>query len=97
MYCFKNNGIKNYITSAPNATKVSMRTAVCTVMCKHPAILAPFSGLDSPYFTRNDINPGISFSARVISLRPHSERDKSATKRYWLQWWKTVAILVNVR
>lgn len=31
-------------TSAPSATSVSMRTAVCTVMCSEPAIRAPFSG-----------------------------------------------------
>jgi hypothetical protein len=31
-------------TSAPRSTSVSISTAVCTVMCKEPAIRAPFSG-----------------------------------------------------
>ena len=31
-------------TSAPSATRVSMSTAVCTVMCSEPAIRAPFRG-----------------------------------------------------
>lgn len=35
-------------TSAPRATRVSMSTAVCTVMCSDPAMRAPFSGLESP-------------------------------------------------
>src|SRR6476660_1313286 len=68
-------------TSAPKATRVSIRTAVCTVMCKDPAILAPASGLDSPYCVRMAISPGISYSARLISLRPKSARVKSATRK----------------
>ena len=32
-------------TSAPSATRVSISTAVCTVMCSEPAIRAPASGL----------------------------------------------------
>ena len=32
-------------TSAPSATRVSMRTAVWMVMCSEPAIRAPASGL----------------------------------------------------
>lgn len=66
------------ITSAPRAVSVSMSTAVCTVICKQPATLAPFRGLESPYRLRMDINPGISFSASSISLRPHSARAMSA-------------------
>ena len=31
-------------TSAPSAVRVSMRTAVCTVMCSEPAMRAPASG-----------------------------------------------------
>ena len=31
-------------TSAPSATRVSMRTAVWMVMCRDPAILAPANG-----------------------------------------------------
>ena len=31
-------------TSAPSAVRVSMSTAVCTVMCREPAMRAPFSG-----------------------------------------------------
>src|SRR4029453_8837778 len=68
-------------TSAPRATKVSINTAVCTVMCSDPAILAPASGLESPYCARMAISPGISCSARVISLRPNSARVRSATRK----------------
>ena len=32
-------------TWAPSATSVSMRTAVCTVMCSEPVMRAPVSGL----------------------------------------------------
>src|SRR3954470_1942207 len=32
-------------TSAPSSTRVSIRTAVCTVMCSEPEIRAPCSGL----------------------------------------------------
>ena len=34
-------------TSAPSATRVSISTAVCTVMCSDPAIRAPARGLES--------------------------------------------------
>ena len=37
------------VTSAPSSMRVSMRTAVCTVMCRQPAIRAPFRGLVGPY------------------------------------------------
>jgi mannose/fructose-specific phosphotransferase system component IIA len=40
---------------------------------------APFNGFCAPYFSRKNINPGISFSASVISLRPKSAREMSAT------------------
>ncbi len=66
-------------TSAPSATRVSIRTAVCTVMCNEPAIRAPVSGLPSPYSARSDIRPGISCSARRISWRPAVARARSAT------------------
>ncbi len=36
-------------TCAPRATSVSIRTAVCTVMCNDPVMRAPVSGLLSPY------------------------------------------------
>ena len=55
-------------TWAPSATSVSIRTAVCTVMCRDPVIRAPASGLLSPYSARSAIRPGISCSARRISL-----------------------------
>ena len=61
-------------TSAPRATRVSISTAVCTVMCSDPAIRAPASGLDSPNWARMAIRPGISCSARLISLRPNSAK-----------------------
>src|SRR4029450_11862564 len=66
-------------TSAPSAASVSMRTAVCTVMCKEPVIRAPRSGWLSENSRRGAIRPGISCSASSISLRPNSARDRSAT------------------
>src|SRR6201747_740196 len=66
-------------TSAPSTTSVSISTAVCTVMCSEPEILAPFSGSTSAYSRRSVIKPGISCSASLISLRPNSARDRSAT------------------
>src|SRR5215217_1063348 len=68
-------------TSAPKATKVSMSTAVWTVMCSEPATFASASGLESPYCARIAISPGISCSARLISLRPNSARLRSATRK----------------
>ena len=53
--------------------------AVCTVMCSEPVIRAPVSGLLSPNSARSAIRPGISCSARRISWRPASARDRSAT------------------
>ncbi len=67
-------------TSAPSATSVSISTAVCTVMCSEPAMRAPASGLESPKRSRMAIRPGISCSARAISLRPKSARFRSATR-----------------
>src|SRR5690606_2388184 len=66
-------------TSAPRATRVSMSTAVCTVMCSEPEMRAPFSGCTSAYSRRRAIRPGISCSASRISLRPKSARARSAT------------------
>ncbi len=66
-------------TSAPRAIRVSISTAVCTVMCSEPVIRAPLSGWAEPYSARVRIRPGISCSARVISLRPKSARPMSAT------------------
>ena len=57
-------------TSAPSATSVSMSTAVWMVMCSEPAIRAPARGLSAPYRSRIAIRPGISCSARAISVRP---------------------------
>ena len=48
-------------------------------MCRQPAIRAPFKGFCLPYSSRSDIKPGISASANVISLRPHSAREMSFT------------------
>ena len=71
-------------TSAPRATSVSISTAVWTVMCSEPMILAPFSGCCAPYSSRMAIRPGISCSARVISLRPNSASEMSATLKSWV-------------
>ncbi len=66
-------------TSAPSAASVSMSTAVWIVMCSEPVILAPLSGWLSANSRRVAIRPGISCSASLISLRPNSASDRSAT------------------
>ena len=48
-------------------------------MWSEPVIRAPFSGLDSANSSRVAIRPGISCSARRISLRPNSASERSAT------------------
>ena len=63
-------------TSAPRATRVSMRTAVWMVMCSEPVIRAPRSGCSAPCSARMAMRPGISCSASSISLRPNSARDE---------------------
>ena len=57
-------------TSAPSATSVSIRTAVCTVMWSEPVMRAPLSGCAAPNSSRRAMRPGISCSASSISLRP---------------------------
>lgn len=69
---------KKNCTSAPSSTNVSISTAVWMVMCKQPAMRAPFNGFSDPYFLRIAIKPGISFSAIIISLRPNSAKFISA-------------------
>ena len=71
---------EDQVISAPSSISVSMRQAVWMVMWRQPAILAPLSGLAAPYFLRRYIKPGISFSARVSSLRPKSAKEMSAEK-----------------
>jgi len=53
-------------TCAPRATRVSMSTAVCTVMCREPAMRAPLRGCSGPNSSRRAMRPGISCSARRI-------------------------------
>ncbi len=67
-------------TWAPSATRVSMSTAVCTVMCSEPAIRAPASGWDEPNSARSAMSPGISCSARRSWCRPASASSMSATR-----------------
>lgn len=76
-------------TSAPSSTRVSISTAVCTVMWRQPAIRAPLSIFDGPYFFLMAMSPGISFSAKVISLRPHSAKERSAIDN-WKIYFKQV-------
>src|SRR5437867_7639624 len=66
-------------TWAPRVTSVSMSTAVWIVMWMEPAMRAPARGWLSAYWARRAIRPGISSSARVISLRPKSASERSAT------------------
>ena len=71
-------------TSAPSIRRVSIKTAVSTVICKEPVMRAPASGLLSLYSSRSIINPGISCSAMVIRLRPSSAKLRSATLKSFL-------------
>src|SRR3954449_2574321 len=76
-------------TSAPRAVSVSISTAVWIVMCSDPVMRAPARGCCAANSSRVDIRPGISCSARVISLRPKSARERSATL-------KSAAVAVGV-
>ena len=69
------------LTSAPSSIKVSIKTAVCIVMWRQPAILAPWRGLVAPYRRLISISPGISASASSISFRPKSASSKLAWKQ----------------
>ena len=51
---------------------MTIQTAVCIVICKHPKILAPLRGFLFLNSLRNAIKPGISLSAIAISFRPKS-------------------------
>ena len=63
-------------TRAPSAVSVSISTAVCTVMCSDPVMRAPARGWLAAYSERMAMRPGISCSARTISLRPNSAADE---------------------
>src|ERR1700754_5236785 len=71
-------------TSAPSAVSVSISAAVWMVMCKQPAMRAPFSGCDLPNSLRSAMRPGISVSAMFNSLRPQSARLISRTLKSWV-------------
>jgi hypothetical protein len=77
--CVENTLHEAHRTSAPNACKVSISTAVCMVMCSEPATRAPRNGWSGAYSARMARSPGISVSAMSISLRPQSASDRSAT------------------
>src|SRR5881296_1018864 len=49
------------------------------VMCRLPMMRVPASGFLLAYCFRRDISPGISCSARRISLRPNSASERSFT------------------
>ena len=66
-------------SSAPSATRVSISTAVWTVMWSEPTMRAPASGWLAAYSSRIDISPGISCSASAMSRRPYSASEMSAT------------------
>ena len=80
-------------SSAPSATRVSISTAVCTVMWREPVMRAPASGWSPRYSSRRAIRPGISCSARAMSRRPYSARPGSATLKSSLA---AVAVLGGV-
>lgn len=53
-----------HLTDAPNSTRVSIKTAVCALICVQPTIFAFFSGLSSHARLRNAMMPGISKQTR---------------------------------
>jgi hypothetical protein len=68
----------------------SARVSLCSynttggvLMCRQPAMRAPFKGWSAAYFSRVNIRPGISFSASSISRRPKAARLMSATFILW--------------
>jgi hypothetical protein len=67
-------------TSAPSAFSVSIKTAVWIVMCSDPAMRAPRNGFSLANSCRMAMSPGISVSAILISLRPHSASPRSLTR-----------------
>ena len=69
----------DHLTSAPSAVKVSIKTAVCMVICIQPKILAPLRGCSFPYLSLNFIKAGISDWAITISFLPQSANSISAT------------------
>jgi hypothetical protein len=56
---------EDQVTSAPRAIKVSIKTAVWIVMCKHPAIREPASG--SPYI-QNEVPLNLAFQLQLIQF-----------------------------
>jgi hypothetical protein len=72
----RENVTRTQVTSA-RAIKVSIKTAVWIVMCKHPAMREPASGCSSLYSERSAIKPGISASASSISFLPQAAREIS--------------------
>ena len=53
------------------------------------------SGFVWPYFSRSAIRPGISFSASMISLRPQSASEMSATLYGSFFWAGSVAVAIG--
>ena len=58
---------------------MTISTAVCSVICRQPAMRAPSSGFLPANCRRSCISPGISFSAMATSRRPQAAREMSAT------------------
>src|SRR3954463_14932281 len=82
-------------TCAPSAMSVSISTAVWIVIWSDPVTRTPASGLPGAYFSRIAINPGISFSAMEISLRPQSASVMSRTLKSCFVIW-VVVVLINL-
>src|SRR4051794_1793029 len=82
--------------SAPSAVRVSISTAVWIVMCSEPVMRAPLSGCSAPYFSRRAIRPGISCSASVISARPKSASERSATLKSTLAAVSGVSVVMSL-
>jgi len=70
-------------TCAPRCTKVSINTAVWIVICKQPAMRAPFNGFFGPYSSRMAIRPAFQFRQSRFLLRPPIAKAMSLTLKSW--------------
>lgn len=64
-----------HLTDAPNSTRVSIKTAVCALICVQPTIFAFFNGLSSHARLRNAIMPGISKRTKEKDTQRYRVKD----------------------
>lgn len=79
----ENGGLDGWIKKVSPARSTMASKWKNVLMCRHPAMRAPFNGCSSAYLARVAMRPGISFSASSISRRPKAARLMSATLNLW--------------